>query len=54
MQEKGKVESTTTSGIEMIETIKAAGAENGFFEKWSGYIARESIENNKVLKTNFI
>ena len=52
MREKGKVESTTTSGIEMIETIKAAGAENGFFEKWSGYIARESIENNKVLKTN--
>ena len=27
------------SGIEMMETIKASGAENGFFEKWSGYQA---------------
>lgn len=52
MRERGKVDSTTTSGIEMIETIKAAGAENGFFERWSGFIARESVENNRVLKTN--
>lgn len=52
MRERGKVESTTTSGIEMIETIKAAGAETGFFERWSGFIARESVENNRVLKTN--
>ena len=36
----------------MIETIKAAGAESGFFERWSGFIARESVENNRVLKTN--
>ena len=27
------------SGIEMMETIKASGAENGYFEKWSGYQA---------------
>lgn len=27
------------SGIEMIETIKASGAENGFFERWSGHQA---------------
>ena len=52
MRERGKVESTTTSGIEMIETIKAAGAENGFFERWSGFIARESVENNRILKTS--
>ena len=51
MRERGKVDSTTTSGIEMIETIKAAGAESGF-ERWSGFIARESVENNRVLKTN--
>ena len=36
MREQGKVESVTTSGIEMIETIKASGAENGFFQRWSG------------------
>lgn len=39
MRDAGKLASTTFSGIEMIETIKSSGAENGFFEKWSGYQA---------------
>ncbi len=30
----GKLQTTTLSGISMIETIKASGAENGFFENW--------------------
>ena len=33
MRDAGKLASATVSGIEMIETIKASGAENGFFEK---------------------
>lgn len=52
MREQGKVSSTTTSGIEMIETIKSSGSENGFFEKWSGYLARESSESSRLLKTS--
>lgn len=36
MRDEGKLAGTTVSGIEMIETIKASGSENGFFEKWSG------------------
>lgn len=36
MRDAGKLASTALSGIEMIETIKASGAENGFFERWSG------------------
>lgn len=32
MRDQGKLAGTTVSGIEMIETIKASGAENGFFE----------------------
>ena len=39
LRDKGKLNSATISGIEMIETIKASGAENGFFEKWAGYQA---------------
>lgn len=38
-RDAGKLSGTTVSGIEMIETIKASGAENGFFEKWAGYQA---------------
>ncbi|MBQ9043909.1 MAG: NHLP family bacteriocin export ABC transporter peptidase/permease/ATPase subunit [Eggerthellaceae bacterium] len=37
--ESGKLYSTTVNGMEMIETIKAAGAEATFFNRWSGYQA---------------
>lgn len=39
MRDSGKLSSATVSGIEMIETIKASGAENGFFGRWAGYQA---------------
>lgn len=42
----GKLAGTTVAGIEMIETIKASGAENGFFEKWAGYQA--SVNTSQV------
>ena len=46
MRDMGKLSSTTINGISMIETIKASGAENGFFQKWSGYQA--SVNNQSV------
>ncbi|MBO4373836.1 MAG: NHLP family bacteriocin export ABC transporter peptidase/permease/ATPase subunit [Lachnospiraceae bacterium] len=39
MRDAGKLSGTAVSGIEMIETIKSSGAENGFFGRWSGYQA---------------
>jgi len=36
---EGVMCSTRLSGMEMIETIKAAGAEGAFFNRWSGYQA---------------
>lgn len=42
MRDEGKLANTTFSGIEMIETIKASGAENGFFERFSGLSASVS------------
>lgn len=44
------LKSTTASGIQMIETIKASGAENGFFRKWAGYQA--NVTNNEVRIAN--
>ena len=39
MRDRGLLYSNTMAGIESIETIKASGAEEGFFERWSGYQA---------------
>lgn len=50
MRDAGKLEATTASGIEMIETIKASGAENGFFQKWAGFQASVNAQNVKAAK----
>ena len=39
MRDSGKLDASTVSGIQMIETIKSSGAENGYFAKWAGYQA---------------
>ena len=52
MRDAGKLEAATVSGIEMIETIKASGAENGFFQKWAGYQASVNEQNVKSIQTN--
>ena len=43
---------TTLQGIEMIETIKSAGAENGFFSRWAGFQANANIQTVKFAKLN--
>ena len=52
MRDSGKLSGTTVAGIEMIETIKASGAENGFFEKWSGYQASVCLQETKFARLN--
>lgn len=52
MRDSGKLAGATIAGIEMIETIKASGAENGFFEKWSGYQAAVNTSSVKYIKIN--
>lgn len=53
-RDSAKLSSTTVSGIEMVETIKASGAENGFFRKWAGYQASVNSQAVKASKTNEI
>lgn len=54
LRDSGKLEATTVSGIDMIETIKASGAENGFFRKWAGYQASVNTQNVKLIKSSQI
>ena len=51
MRDAGLLEGTTVTGIEMIETIKASGAENGFFQKWAGHQAAVNTQAVEASKT---
>lgn len=52
MRDAGKLAGATVAGIEMIETIKASGAENGFFGKWAGYQASVNTQQVRFAKLN--
>ena len=54
LRDTGKLESATVTGIEMIETIKASGAEGGFFGKWAGYQASVNLQEVRTSKTNLL
>ncbi len=52
MRDAGKLASTTMAGISMTETIKASGAENGFFSKWAGYQASVNTQTVRFARLN--
>lgn len=49
-RDSGKLGAMTVAGVEMIETIKSAGAEDGFFERWSGLHAAVGDSKIKSMK----
>ena len=51
-RDAARLDSATVAGVEMIETIKASGAENGYFEKWAGYQASMNAQTVKFTKAN--
>ncbi len=51
-RDNGKLYGATVAGIEMIESIKSTGGENGFFEKWSGYQASVNSGQVKCTRLN--
>ncbi len=52
MRDSGKLTAATISGIQMVETIKSSGAENGYFQKWAGYQASVNTQGVKYAKLN--
>ena len=52
MRDAGKLVAATVSGIQMVETSKASGAENGYFQKWAGYQASVNTQKVKYAKLN--
>ena len=52
MRDAGKLASATMAGISMTETIKSAGAEEGFFRKWSGYQASVNTQQVRYATLN--
>ena len=52
LKEQASLASTTIVGIDMIESLKATGAEHGFFTKWSGIQANANAEQIKYAKTD--
>ncbi len=52
MRDRGLLSGATVAGVGMVETIKASGAENGFFQKWAGYQANVNASEVKTQKIN--
>ena len=50
VRDSGKLTGTTMAGFEMIESIKASGAENGFFGRWAGYQASVNTQDVRYSK----
>ena len=51
-RDSGKLASATVSGIQMVETIKASGAENGFFQRWADYQASVNAQTARFTVLN--
>ena len=51
-RDQGKLAANTVSGINMIETLKASGAEDGYLEKWAGLQASVNAQNMAYARLN--
>lgn len=51
-RDAGRLSGLTISGIDMIETIKASGAESGFFGQWAGAQASVNTQNVRFARLN--
>ena len=52
LRDIGKLNSMTLTGIQMVETIKASGSENGFFRNWAGLQASVNYQSIQFERLN--
>ncbi|MBR2561260.1 MAG: NHLP family bacteriocin export ABC transporter peptidase/permease/ATPase subunit [Eubacterium sp.] len=52
MRDSAKLSGATASGIRMIETIKASGAERGYFGRWAGFQASVNTQETRFNRLN--
>jgi ABC-type bacteriocin/lantibiotic exporter with double-glycine peptidase domain len=52
MRDQGNLQGMALTGISMIDTIKAVGAENGFFSRWAGLYAAYTASVTKTAALN--
>lgn len=54
MVDYGKVVGFGSTGLRLIETLKATGSENDFFSKWSGYQAKFTNTHQRLGRINYL
>ncbi len=52
LRDQSRLDSATVSAMSMIESIKASGAEDGYFERWAGCQAAASRQNIRYQELN--
>ena len=52
MRDEANLSAATVAGIDMVETIRAAGAEDGYFQRWSGYQAGANNQQVSYARLN--
>ena len=52
MRDQANLVGCTMAGINMVETLKASGAEGGFFRRWAGYQAAANTQAVKYARLN--
>jgi NHLM bacteriocin system ABC transporter peptidase/ATP-binding protein len=55
LQERGKLYGVAIQALQLIETLKASGAEADFFTRWSGHLARtENVRRELSVSAEFL